>query len=298
VTPTALAPSEHVHAHPFVKWAGGKRQLLPELRWHVPTHFKTYYEPFVGGGALFFDLFSSGARPSCAVLADSNVQLIQTYRALRDDVEAVIRGLTIATREYTRFGAQFFYDVRAQFPILTSDLAVATSFLFLNRTCFNGLYRVNQKGKFNVPHGRYENPRICNAENLRACSQVLQDVALFEGDFEDVVLGSRAQPDRERNLHLGPGDFLYFDPPYWPAGGASNFTSFTKERFGPKEQERLRDVALRCKSRGARVALSNADVPEVRALYAHGFELRRIEAKRAINSNASRRGNVGELLIW
>lgn len=274
-----------IHAHPFLKWAGGKRQLLPEIRKHVPQKFGRYFEPFVGAGAVFFDLFGRTHSASevvvrlesPAVIGDSNVELMETYHAVQRDVEGLIGRLKAHAGKHSE---DYYYKVRAQ-----TGGHTGARMIYLNRTGFNGLYRVNKKGEFNVPFGRYVNPTICDEENLRACSRALHRVRLIPRDFETVVT------DVER------GDFVYFDCPYWPVSESANFTSYTKDGFGADDQQRLRDCALRLKSRGVHVLLSNANVPPVRRLYAKGFRLHKVLARRNINSSASRRGAVGELLI-
>lgn len=268
-------------AKPFAKSVGGKTGILPELRKHVPEKFLRYHEHFVGGGALFFDL-----QPEIATLNDLNPYWMATYRAIRDDVGAVIMALKPYVDGYADTGAEFFYERRAN-PPKPADTAMAAWFLFLNRTCFNGLWRVNKSGGFNAPHGKFKSPPvICNPKVLREASAALQCITLTNRDFDSSGISDAG------------GDFYYFDPPYWPASATSDFTAYTKEPFGPSEQERLRDYALKLKKAGASVLLSNADVEPVRKLYASGFEMRRVEARRAINSNTKKRGKVGELLIW
>lgn len=270
-----------VKAAPILKWAGGKRQLLPEITKHVPMKFNRYFEPFFGGGALFFHLEAEGFMPFArAQINDANESLMRCYRAVRDDVDGVIRNL-----RPLKYDEKFYYAVRAKFPSGT-DVQRAAQLIYLNRTCFNGLYRVNRTGQFNVPFGRYTNPTICDVDGLRAASRALKTADLGSVDFGLAVGAARK------------GDFGYFDPPYWPASGSADFTSYTKSAFGPAEQERLRDIALVLKRRGVTVLLSNADVPPIRKLYAKGFELRKVLARRNINSAKAKRGNVGELLIW
>jgi DNA adenine methylase len=266
-------------AQPFVKWAGGKRQIIHELISLVPGTFGRYFEPFVGGGALFFELSALGRLSRPAILGDSNALLINAYSQLKISPDPVIRELG-----KLKYDEKVFYDVREGFP-MGSPVMRAAQLIYLNRACFNGLWRVNRKGKFNVPFGRYTNPTICDADNLRLVGKALRTVGLMAADFEKVAAQAVA------------GDFVYFDPPYWPKGGYADFTSYAKEPFGPPEQERLRDVARTLKARGVHVLLSNADMPEVRKLYARGFKLKSIQAKRAINSKTSARGNTGELLI-
>ena len=267
--------SRLIPAKPFLKCAGGKRQLLEHLRSRVPE-YGTYHEPFIGGGALFFD-----SSPEKAILADYNDRLVRTYRSVRDNPEAVIDRLAGYPNEKS-----FFLRMRSRDIDKESDEELAAWMIYLNRTGFNGLYRVNQKNGFNVPFGRYKNPKICDAENLRACSKRLQNVEIFHGDFRSVE-------DRVK-----PGDFVYFDPPYVPASDTSSFTAYTKKGFNLQDQAELRDLARRLKEKGVSVLLSNSSVPEVHALYAEGFERIEIFANRAINSNAAKRGKVAEALIW
>jgi DNA adenine methylase len=275
VATTAPAPSTRT-AKPFVKWAGGKRQLLPDIIERVPDFAGRYFEPFVGGGALFFRL-----APKKAVLADTNERLIRTYRGVQKDVEGVIRLLS----RYPHDEA-FFYDLREKdIDHAKSDTEVAAWLIYLNRTGYNGLYRVNSKNRFNVPFGRYANPTICDHETLRACSRALAGAKLEHTDFAAAV-------DKARE-----GDFVYFDPPYAPLSKTSSFASYTKDGFGPSEQERLRDVALELKRRGVHVLLSNSSAEDVRRLYGKGFRITKVLATRVVNSKASQRGAIPELLI-
>ena len=272
-------------AKPFLKWAGGKSALLPELLKSAPEQIDTYYEPFVGGGALFFALQAEG-RFLRAVLSDSNEELINAYTQIRDHVEGVIRALAVHQRKYLAADdrAAYFYTIREKH--LTCDLGGAANLIFLNKTCYNGLYRVNSQNRFNVPHGRYKNPTICDEANLRAVSEALQGVELIVGDFAEAPRDAAA------------GDFVYFDPPYVPLSETANFTSYTAKEFGIEEQERLAQVATWCAFRGATVLLSNSKHPDVAELYERGcFELETVEAPRNINSKASRRGAIGEYLI-
>jgi DNA adenine methylase len=272
-------PTQSAAAACFLKWAGGKRQLLPEIGKHISADFAgRYFEPFLGGGAVFFDLMTTMAPRS--YLGDVNAELIATYTAVRDDVEGVISALHAHAREHSE---KNYYAVRAQ--RMRSGASVAARMIYLNRTCFNGLYRVNKAGRFNVPVGKYTNPTICDAENLRACSRVLRDAELVCADFASVLAVAKS------------GDLVYLDPPYVPASETGDFTKFTAAGFGPADQERLVGVARRLKETGVQVLLSNADLPAVRVLYA-GFEMRAVKARRNINSKGGKRGAVGELLIW
>jgi DNA adenine methylase len=260
---------------PFLKWAGGKRQLLPSLMQLAPRDASTYFEPFVGGGALFFAL-----QPKRAVLADVNKRLIRTYKGVKNNVEEVIRQL-----KGFKYTSEFFYRFREQDIDAGTDADVAAWFIYLNKTGFNGLYRVNRDNRFNVPFGRYVNPTICDKDTLRACSTALANADLLVADFASVVKEARR------------GDFVYFDPPYVPLSATSSFTSYTSQGFGHEQQKRLRDTARKLKKRSVRVLLSNSSAPSVRELYAEGFDVTEVSATRLVNSKASARGPIVELLI-
>jgi DNA adenine methylase len=262
---------------PFVKWAGGKRQLLPELLRHAPKKYRRYFEPFVGAGALFFAL-----RPERAVLADVNERLVRTYRGVRDDVESVIALLGDYKK---RHDEDFFYALRERDIDAGTDVEVAAWFIYLNKTGFNGLYRVNSKNRFNVPFGRYDDPKIVQTARLRACSAALRGVDVRLCDFEEAAGGASR------------GDFVYFDPPYVPLSKTSSFTSYTSTGFDEKAQRRLRDLARALKRRGVHVLLSNSSAPDVRALYAKGFETFEVSARRAVNSKTTGRGAITELVM-
>ena len=274
-TAVATAVAASVDAKPFLKWVGGKRQLLPVIALLVPPKFGTYYEPFLGGGALFFAL-----RPKRAWLTDANERLVRAYRGVRDGHESVARALRLYPHSL-----DFFQGMRELKIDNMEDGDVAAWLIYLNKTCFNGLYRVNKANRFNVPFGRYTNPKICDAENLLACSAALSNAHLECGDFEAVVNGAKR------------GDFVYFDPPYVPISVTSDFTSYTKGGFDVADQIRLRDVARGLKKRGVHVLLSNSSAPIVRELYGKGFEIIEVSATRRVNSKASARGAVTELLI-
>lgn len=271
--PDALA------AQPFVKWCGGKRQLLPELLARMPVKFNAYYEPFVGGGALFFALRARGFTGP-ATIGDTNWRLVRTYRAIRDNVEAVIGALK--GKEYSE-GA--YYATRANCPDSRSDTAIAAWMIYLNKTGFNGLYRVNKKNEFNVPFGRYTNPTICDADNLRACSAALKGSVVEGADFERTCANARR------------GDFVYFDPPYMPVSKTSDFTSYTADGFTYDDQVRLRDFAYVLKVRGVHVMLSNSIAAKPIYEKLDGFKVDVVSARRNVNSKASKRGAVEELII-
>jgi DNA adenine methylase len=265
-------------AHSPVKWVGGKSFLVPEILPRLPAKINTYYEPFVGGGAVFFALAAEG-RFKRAVLGDANEELMITYETIAVNVEAVIRAL----KEHV-YEEKHYYEVRAQKPRTMNSINRATRFVYLNKTCFNGLHRVNRKGEFNVPFGRHTNPTICDEENLRACSAALKLVTFTSLDFEKTVLVAKR------------GDAVYTDPPYFPVSVTANFTTYTAGGFSLADQARLRDVAKKLDARGVHVLLSNSDTPLTRKLY-RGFKIEEVQAPRRVNSKASKRGNVGELLI-
>lgn len=274
--------AETPKARPFLKWLGGKTQLLPKLREAVPADFTGYHEPFLGGGALLFDLAARGLLAGKAVrLSDANERLVRTWRGVRDAVEEVIVQLSGYAEEHD---AERFYEVRGMDIDGGTDADVAAWMIYLNHTCVNGLYRVNAAGRFNASLGSYENPRICDAENLRAASAVLRGADIQIGDF---ALCRRARR----------GEFVYFDPPYIPASRTAAFTSYTAGGFRLADHARLRDEAAELAARGVHVVVSNADTPKARELYAASFRVERVEARRSINSDAEGRGPVGELLI-
>lgn len=271
-----------VIAKPFVKWVGGKRRVIPELLFSLPTNFDHYYEPFVGGGALFFHLRSLNLlQDNKITLSDVNLRLIRTYKAIRDDVNGVIIRLKHHAKHHCR---DYFYAVRdAEVDTYKNDADVAAWFIYLNKTAFNGLYRVNKKNRFNAPMGKYKNPTICDEVNLRNCNDALQTVELIHQSFTCIDSADS-------------GDLVYFDPPYVPVSTTASFTSYTNEGFGMAEQTKLRDMAMLLRNRGVSVMLSNSDHEVVRDLYAE-FDIRGIQVGRAINSKKTARGKVGEVII-
>ncbi len=297
---------------PLLKWAGGKRQLLPALEQYYPSAFHRYLEPFVGSGAVFFHLASTGVLDRRTVtLSDVNVDLIGCYRAVRDDTEAVIEALHKLEREHRRRGDACYYDVRddrfnpARAKLMAASSgsgttaaahyppALAAMLVFLNRTGFNGLFRLNRLGEFNVPAGRYREPRICDPDHVRAVAAVLRrpGVTLEHRGFEAAL--------RE----AGPGDFVYCDPPYAPLSRTSSFANYTAAGFASLDQQRLMEAVIRACRRGARVVVSNSSAPEIETAYQTRaarqakIAVHRVRARRAINSRASARGPVDELII-
>ncbi len=269
-----------ISAKPIVKWAGGKSRLLKVLLERVPTKMRTYAEPFAGGAALFFAVASDRERTfKRALLADQNAELLACYRAVRDDVDAVI----VALGAY-RYDKGLYYETRKKSTAELSDTARAGRFIFLNHTCFNGLWRVNASGKFNVPFGRYKNPRILDEGGLRAASRALAGVEIAHKDFAEVT------------RKLGKGDFVYLDPPYSPVSKTAAFTAYAAQGFGPADQRRLVDELRGLRDRGAIAVLSNANTPETRELYRE-FSCAVVAVSRPINSDATKRGAASELIV-
>ena len=288
---------------PILKWAGGKRQLLPRLRPYYPRTFDRYAEPFLGSGAVFLDLHNNGALDGRQVsLSDINADIIGCYTAVRDRVDAVIAALHELESQYRGRGVAHFYEVRdGQFNPARREAGgaaytpeMAAMLIFLNRTGYNGLFRVNARGEFNVPAGRHARPRICDEPNLRRVSQALQRPRL----------SLAVMPFADALANAGKGDFVYLDPPYVPLTNTARFTSYTAGGFGAAEQEALQQHVLAIASRGAMVLLSNSSSPDVRRLYATdegaravGLRATTVPARRAINSRASGRGPIREYLI-
>lgn len=265
-------------AAPFLKWAGGKSRLLKQYAPYFPprTEIGHYYEPFIGSAAVFFYL-----QPQNSTLSDINEKLIDVYRVVQQDVEGLIRLLKGHKNEKVHF-----YQTRALDPADLTPQEQAARLIFLNKTCYNGLYRENRKGRFNVPFGRYKNPNICDERRLKTASKVLQRVDLQVADFDEVV------------SEAVPGDFIYFDPPYAPISATSNFTNYNRHDFRIADQRRLADTVHRLTIRGCNVMLSNSDSPLIYELYGErGYRFIEVHSRRNINSKADRRGVITELLI-
>lgn len=269
---------------PFVKWVGGKRQLLKQFRLmnlYPPEKFdvKTgrYFEPFLGGGAVFFDLL-----PKRAFLSDLNKELVITYNVIKDNVNDLIKSL-----KKHKIDKDYFLEVRAKDVNKLNDVEIASRFIFLNRTCFNGMYRVNSRGQFNVPYGKNPNPLICDEENLHKVSIALKNVDIKHQSYKEVLKKAKK------------GDFVYFDPPYYPVSKTASFTSYTAESFLDKEQLELRDTVIELNKRGCYVMLSNSDTPFINKIYSgfKGIRINKVAAGRAINSKGSGRGKITEVLI-
>jgi DNA adenine methylase len=285
VTTAAGRPSV---PRPFLKWAGGKTQLLPELLKRAPAKWRTYYEPFLGGGALFWAL-----RPPLAVLSDVNQELVSAYLAVQQDVAGLVRELESLFAGHCEVQ---YRAVRSEEVGVGALCRAAARTIYLNKTCFNGLFRVNSRGQFNVPMGRYAKPPACDADNLRACSALLRaTVPGCAGYAKTRVL---CADFRLALANFGEGDFAYLDPPYAPVSETSNFTAFTAGKFGPAEHEALADLAIDLKRRGGHVLLSGSDTPESVALYeSRGLRVEHVLARRNINSKGGGRGVVGEILV-
>lgn len=268
-------------AKPLLKYVGGKTRLLPELVARMPKAYGRFYEPFVGGGALFFHL-----APAKATLGDMNSALIRMYRALSRDVDSVIDHLEAHKH---RHGADiaYYYAVRDDWNNhhwLGDVCGEAAAFIYLNKTCFNGLWRENRAGKFNVPRGDYKNPAIYDEDNLRDAAGALSSAELKSMSYQYTTSGA------------DEGDFVYFDPPYDPVSETSNFTSYVKDAFGKDQQRELASVAIALKAKGVNVMLSNNDTPFVRELYA-GFCIDNVKCGRSINSKGDKRGKVDEVIV-
>ena len=289
-----------VKAKPFVKWVGGKSQLLDEIKEKYPQKFKKYCEPFVGGGAVLFDVLST-RQPESILINDINKELINTYTQIKNNCNNLISQLFEIQSIYKSHSLEenktFFYEKRQRYNELiidgndTEKLEKAALFIFLNKTCFNGLYRVNSKGLFNVPYNNAKNPLLCDIDNLKACSEALQNVEMSVGDYK----GCKDFIDSDT--------FVYLDPPYRPLTQTSAFTSYSENGFTDKEQIELGNFITEISNKGAKVLASNSDPKNSDIndnffdnLYSK-FEIERVSASRMINSNASKRGAINELLI-
>lgn len=288
-------------ARPFIKWAGGKTQLLGDIKESLPSDFHhkdrvTYVEPFVGGGAVLFWILQEYPNITRAVINDINEELICTYRVIRDDVEGLVTKLAQFQTEYLPLDEArrkgYYLAKRERFNKKNaSDIETAALFIFLNRTCFNGLYRVNSKGLFNVPHGKYSHPKICDEDTLRADSAILQKVEILCGDFTRTA------------TYAGDNVLYYLDPPYRPLTETSAFTSYSKDGFDDAEQMRLRDFCAHISEHKSLFVASNSDPRNVDGkddffdkLYDR-FSIKRVPASRMINSRGSGRGVISEIMI-
>ena len=253
--------------------------MIPQIRNYLPEchSYKKYYEPFLGGGAVFFHL-----QPSAAILTDVNPELIATYNCVKYNLDDLIEQLKIHAHNHSK---EYYYDLRQ--TTVKTDLEKAARLIYLNKTCFNGLYRVNSKGQFNVPLGRYKNPNICPIELLLSASDSLQLATIKQADFSDVL-----------DYATGSDDFVFFDPPYYPISSTSYFTAYSRNSFTENDQIRLRDTCAALASRGVKIMVCNSDSEFIRNLYESiNFKIFAIKASRVINSNIKNRGTIHELLI-
>lgn len=276
-------------ARPFIKWVGGKAKLVPELRQYLPKSYNHYYEPFLGGGAFFFGVTDYKK----AFLNDINPHLVAAYKHIRNDIDAIIKELKIIEEQYHALSPslekqkEMFLQLRQKFNDLKdSDINKATLLIFLNKTCFNGMYRENSKGHFNVPFGNHTHPTICDVKNLHAVSKKLQNAEISTGGYHEILKSA------------GKDDFVYLDPPYYPLNPTSNFTSYHSEGFNHRDQLKLSEIFKELKERGSKVMVSNSTHEEVYKMYEpHAHIIQTIDAARAINSKGSDRGKIKELVI-
>lgn len=269
--------SNHKPPEPFIKWAGGKNQMLDQYSSFFPTKYNKYIEPFIGGGAVFFHL-----KPNKAILSDLNQDLMDCYAVIKNNTKKLIEIL----KEYqARHSKDLFVELREQYnKNMLSRIKRAATFIYLNKTGFNGLHRVNSKGEFNVPFGKYKNPSIFDETNLLAVSKLLKNAELYTMTFEKVL------------DYAEPNDFIYFDPPYYPLNETSKFTSYNKNIFLEKEQEKLAEIFRILDKRGCKIMLSNSDTNFIKKLY-KDFRIEEAKANRFINCNGEKRGAIIELII-
>ncbi len=267
-----------VRPKPFVKWAGGKTQLLPYLLERMPRKYDRYFEPFIGGGALFFQV-----TPSKGYISDINPELINAYQVIQLNVESLIEDLNKHIYDKNYYYKLRNVDRTPEFKNW-SPVKKASRIIALNKSCFNGLYRVNSKGHFNVPFGSYKNPKLSDAFNLRECSKALKETKIVLGSFDLI------------KQNVQQGDFVYLDPPYAPLNTTSSFTSYSKEGFDNKMQENLRDICVALDCKQVKFMLSNSSTPLILELY-KDFHLSFVDASRAINSRGDKRGKVKEVIV-
>jgi len=270
-------------ARPVLKWVGGKQQLLTQFEGYFPTTFRRYCEPFVGGGAVFFHLWNTGRLPKQRFLFDNNYELANAYLVVRDNIDELIETLAIHKERHDQ---KYYYKIRRldrqEFELSNVERAART--IYLNRTCYNGLYRVNSKGQFNVPIGSYVNPQVIYEDVLRAASKALQGVNIEIIDFRSIVDFAK------------PKDFFYIDPPYDPLSKTASFTGYTSDSFDESDQRELARIFAMLADKGAFLMLSNSDTALVRKLYGE-FRIETVRARRAVNSNANARGSIQEVVV-
>ena len=264
----------------LVKWAGGKKQLLEQFEKFFPNKIERYFEPFVGGGTVAFFLLKTHPEIKKIYLSDINEELVLTYNVVKNNIEELI----VLLKEYKiKHNKEFYYKIRSEDVKQLNSIQIAARFIYLNRTCFNGLYRVNSKGGFNVPIGSYKNPTICNEEDLREISKLLQKDDIKTNQFDQAVKEARKD------------DFIYFDPPYYPLKKES-FTTYTMDKFLEKEQEKLAEIFKKLDKKGCKVMLSNSDTEFIKNLY-KGYNIHFVKATRMINCDATKRGKINEMVI-
>jgi DNA adenine methylase len=276
---------------PFIKIPGGKRRLASKIIENFPQNFGTYYEPFLGGAAIFWELYKQNSFGK-AVLSDTNPELILTYTEIKANPETVLATLKVHDLEHKKrlgeskeLAKEYYYKIRSlEMDENFTGAAKAARMIYLNKTCFNGLYRVNKQGKFNVPFGSYKNPKIYDSENLLAVQEALKKATILNHDFEDILNG------------VQPTDCVYLDPPYYPLSKTSAFTNYTKEGFSLEDQVRLSETMCRLQKKDIFVLQSNSDTPEIRELYNWAY-IKEVKVRRNINSKGNKRGPINELFI-
>ena len=270
-----------VLAAPVLKWVGGKRQLMSEIEKLIPKNYGKYYEPFIGGGAVLFEL-----QPSKAVINDINGELINLYNVIKDDVESLINDLKKHKNDQEYFYKIRELDRKKDYYDRLSNVEKASRIIYLNKTCYNGLFRVNRAGEFNTPFGKYKNPNIVDEVTLRAVNKYFNkaDITILNGDFEESLKGIRK------------GAFVYLDPPYDPISDSSNFTGYNKGGFNKEEQIRLKELCDKLDKKGVKFLLSNSCTDFIKDLY-KDYNINIVKAKRAINSKGNLRGEVDEVLV-
>jgi len=274
---------------PILKWVGGKRQLLDGIMPLIDINCSTYVEPFVGGAAVLFAM-----QPKKAIINDFNEELINVYKVIKVHPDKLIKKLEVHKKNNAEFASEYFYQIREldrseQYHKL-DDIERAARIIFLNKTCFNGLYRVNSAGQFNSPYGKYKNPNIADSTTIKAISNYLNKnkVKILQGDYKNALKGLRK------------GSFVYFDPPYMPISSSSSFTGYTEGGFSEKKQEELRDECIKLHKKGIRFLQSNSACTKIEELYNDKsiFKIVKVKAKRNINSNGEKRGEINEVLIY
>lgn len=284
ITQQSKENSSPIKPQPFLKWAGGKRQLLPTMRKYIPAKYTDYYEPFIGAGAVLFDL-----QPKKGIINDTNSELINCYQVIRDKPKELLK---LCQQHQQNNSKEYYYQLREQdrrddFPDL-SPIKRAARIIYLNKTCFNGLFRVNSNDQFNVPYGKYKNPTIADATVILAISTYLNtaQINILNGDFEQAVTTATK------------GAFIYFDPPYHPLSDTSSFTGYSSNGFGKEAQIRLKQLCDNLTDRGCQILVSNSAALFIKSLYDDArYEVIEVKATRAINTVASKRGRINEVLI-